>query len=168
MIDLLEPLYRAAIAILAIIVLTRINGLRSFSKMSSFDFALTVAVGSVLAGTIMTTDQNLMIGLIALLAIYLARGAIAILRQRFEKMQLLTDNQPLLLMDGPKMLHDNMRAARVSQADLLAKLREANVLELAQVRAVVMETTGDVSVLHASPQDDLRLDDVLEGVRRAV
>ena len=33
----------------AIIVITRISGLRTFAKMSSFDFASTIAIGSVLA-----------------------------------------------------------------------------------------------------------------------
>ena len=32
---------------IAIILFTRIAGKRSFSKMSSFDFAMTVAIGSI-------------------------------------------------------------------------------------------------------------------------
>jgi uncharacterized membrane protein YcaP (DUF421 family) len=61
------------------------------------------------------------------------------------------DNRPLLLMDGPEVLPDNLRRASMTEAVLRAKLREANVTRLAQVRAVVMESTGDVSVLHAPP-----------------
>ena len=37
----------------AILVYTRIAGLRSFAKMSSFDFAMTVAVGSMVASSIL-------------------------------------------------------------------------------------------------------------------
>jgi len=61
------------------------------------------------------------------------------------------DNQPLLLMDGPKVRSDNLRRANMTEADLRAKLREANVTQLEQVQAVVMESTGDVSVLHGPP-----------------
>lgn len=43
---MLEILFRAALAAGAIVLFTRLNGLRSFSKMSSFDFALTIALGS--------------------------------------------------------------------------------------------------------------------------
>ena len=36
-----EVLARTALAVIVIILLVRINGLRSFAKMSSFEFALT-------------------------------------------------------------------------------------------------------------------------------
>ena len=32
-----------------IILITRVSGLRTFAKMSSFDFASTIAIGSILA-----------------------------------------------------------------------------------------------------------------------
>ncbi|HBR55079.1 MAG TPA: DUF421 domain-containing protein, partial [Flavobacteriaceae bacterium] len=52
----MESLFAISITTLAIyiavIIFTRIFGKRSFSKMSSFDFAMTVAVGSLIATTI--------------------------------------------------------------------------------------------------------------------
>ncbi|WP_420433812.1 YetF domain-containing protein [Hyphobacterium sp.] len=52
----------------------------------------------------------------------------------------------------------------MTEADLYAKLREANVLEMSAVRAAVLEQTGDVSVLHG----DTSLDNaILDGVRSA-
>ena len=62
----------------------------------------------------------------------------------------IIDNNPLLLMDGPNILEENLRKARVTKGDLRSKLREANVLQLSQVKAVIFETTGDISVLHSS------------------
>ena len=53
----------------------------------------------------------------------------------------------------------------MTEADLRAKLREANVLAMDEIRAVVMESTGDVSVLHGPPGSLSRelLRDVEEG-----
>lgn len=51
-------------------------------------------------------------------------------------------------MRGSEILDDNLKEAEVTHDDLRAKLREANVTQLSQVKAVVMESTGDVSVLH--------------------
>ena len=73
------------------------------------------------------------------------------LRKRLPGVTALIDNRPLLLMDGTEVLCDNLRRANVTEADLRAKLREANVTRWSQVRAIVMELTGDVSVLHAPP-----------------
>ncbi|PRX52419.1 DUF421 domain-containing protein [Salegentibacter salegens] len=137
---------------MAIIIFTRIAGKRSFSKMSSFDFAMTVAVGSILATTILSASVSLIHGIVGLAAVYILQISAAILR-RFSWFQEAIDNSPLLLMDGKKILHENLKKARVTEGDLRSKLREANVLDLSQVRAVVFETTGDISVLHTSNKD---------------
>ena len=150
----------------AVILYTRLSGLRSFSKMSSFDFAMTVAVGSLIATTVLTPDPPLLQAAAALAALYLLQLGLAWLRVRFEAVGSTVDNQTVLLMQDGRIL-DAMRTAAVTRNDLIAKLREANVLRLEQVRAVVMET-GDISVLHADDGDQRPVDDeILEGVRGA-
>jgi len=153
---------------LAIIVYCRITGLRSFSKMSTSDFAMTVAVGSLFASTISSPQPSLLLGLFALALLFLGQWLLARVRQRFSKIQTLTDNQPLLLMRGEEILEDNLRAAGVAKTDLVAKLREANVLDFGQVRAVVFETTGDISVLHSGEASRELSPDLLEGVASEV
>ena len=104
----------------AVIALTRLSGVRSLAKMSSFDVAATVAVGSAVAST--------------------ALGSMA----------------------GPQLVEADLRHAGVSPGEVWAALRQAGVLRREDVRAVVLETTGDLSVLSG----DGRLDDeLLDGVR---
>lgn len=151
----------------AVLAYTRLAGLRSFAKMSSFDFAMTVAIGSMVASTVLTRSPSLPQALVALAMIYGLQFAVGTARQRWPRAQRLVDNEPLLLMDGPTMLRENMRKGRVTEDDLWAKLREANVLDVRQVRAVVMETTGDVSVLHGDPGGTALQPQLLTGVRGA-
>lgn len=151
---------------IAVIIFTRIAGKRSFSKMSSFDFAMTVAIGSIIASTILSKSVSLLQGVVGLAIVYILQISAALLR-RFDFIQNAIDNSPLLLMDGEKILDDNLRKARVTESDLRSKLREANVIQLSQVKAVVFETTGDISVLHASTDSDIEIDDwLLDGVNR--
>ena len=58
-------------------------------------------------------------------------------------------------MEEGKISHENLKKARVTESDLRGKLREANVIQLSEVRAVIFETTGDVSVLHSNPDKKL-------------
>jgi uncharacterized membrane protein YcaP (DUF421 family) len=138
---------------IAVILFTRIFGKRSFSKMSSFDFAMTVAIGSLIATTVLSKSVSLTDGIIGLFMIYLFQLTAALLR-KWEFFRKAIDNEPLLLMDGPKILEDNLRKARVTEGDLRSKLREANVLDLSQVRAVIFETTGDIAVLHSNDESE--------------
>jgi uncharacterized membrane protein YcaP (DUF421 family) len=171
--DLLEPLGASwsvlgtvlisTVAVyVAVIVLTRLSGVRSLAKMSSFDFAATVAVGSTVAATSLATT-TLSNGLLVLSLLYGLQYLVASLRRR-DLLRGLTDNAPILLVAGDRVIEDNLRHARVSREELYSKLRMAGVHRLDQVRAVVMETTGDMSVLRADePVDDA----LLAGIRGA-
>ena len=147
---------------ITVIILTRIFGKRSFSKMSSADFAMTIAIGSIIATTIMSSTISLVEGAIGLTSVYILQIGTAFLR-RFSWFQKSVDNSPLLLMKGTEILHSNLKKSHVTISDLRSKLREANVTDLSQVKAVVFEATGDISVLHK--KDDQETDEwVLEDV----
>jgi len=140
---------------IAVILLTRLSGKRSFSKMSSFDFAMTVAVGSIIATTILSSSVKMIEGIIGLAAVYVLQMGVAIAR-RNKTIQNMVDNSPLLLMDGDEIISSNLLKARVTESDLRSKLREANVTEMSQIKAVIFETTGDISILHK--EDDHAID----------
>ena len=162
--ELLPTLVSAVLIYAMVILYTRVFGLRSFSKMSSFDFAMTVAVGTMLASAIVNKSPSVVQSGVALLSLYLLQLIVAILRQKLGWFSSVVDNQPLLIMDGPTILHDNLKKAQLTESDLRAKLREANVINYSQVKAVVFETTGDVSVLHTGEQGELDTD-ILRGVQ---
>lgn len=145
----------AVVIYLAVIVFTRMAGKRSFSTISSFDFAMTVAVGSIIATTVLSAEVSLPEGVVGMGSLYLLQVVVASLRKK-TWLNRQIDNSPMLLMQGDQILRENLRKARLTEGDLRSKLREKNVLQLSQVRAVVFETTGDVSVLHSSnPNQDL-------------
>ena len=149
-----------------LVVWTRVMGLRSFSKMSGFDFAVTVAMGSLVAATVAAPTPSLVQGLVAISSLFLLQLAVARLRVTWSWIRSAVDNEPILLMDGAEMLERNMCRAGVTEADVMAKLREANVLNRDQIHAVVFESTGDVSVLHGRDRDEpFDRDMLLSGVR---
>ncbi|WOI56102.1 DUF421 domain-containing protein [Palleronia sp. LCG004] len=162
--DVVNILLRAVIVVAVIVALIRLNGLRSFSKMSGFDFAITIAVGSVLASAAMSSDwPGFWRSTGALVALFLVQGAISRVRAHFGPFQQVIDNSPLMLMRDGEILEENLSRGNISRDDLMGKLREANALRLKDVRAVILENTGDVSVLHGQGDVD---DALLDGVRR--
>ena len=157
---------QTTLTLAAVIVLTRLNGLRSFSKMSGFEFAITVAIGSVLASAATSPDQSVLIPLGGLVALYVLQGTLARLRRRWPAMRRGLDNRPLLVMEGATILDANLARAGMTRSDLFAKLREANAYRFDRVKAVVVEGTGDVSVLHGPADGEDVEPCLLDGVRR--
>jgi uncharacterized membrane protein YcaP (DUF421 family) len=137
------------ITMLWVVLLVRINGLRSFSKMTNFDFVMTVGIGSLLASSSQSqTWMAFVQGLLAMAMLFVVQYFAAKLRKHSDTAENIIQNQPRILVRDGIILEDALRETRVSRSDLLAKLREANVLHFTEVRAVILETTGDISVLH--------------------
>jgi uncharacterized membrane protein YcaP (DUF421 family) len=153
----------STLAVFWVIIVVRIIGLRAFSKMNSFDFVVTVATGSLLAGASQATGwPGFFQAVLAIASLLCVQFVVALMRNRSDTMETIIQNDPVLLMRNGVILEAALTTTRVAEADLIAKLREANVLDMSQVRAVVLETTGDISVLHG---DDLQ-DRVLSGGER--
>ena len=143
--------------------LIRLIGLRTLSKMTNFDFVVTVASGSLLAGAVQATQWGGFVqALLGVAALFFVQYVIARMRRASGTFEDAIQNGPIFLMYDGKIVREGLETSRVAQSDLLAKLREANVLEMDKVRAVVLETTGDISVLHG----DVLEDRIVDGIER--
>lgn len=147
-----------------LVIFTRISGLRSFSKMSALDFAITIAVGSVIASTLLSKSISIGEGVVALGSLFAIQTSLAFFRKRSDAIAKLIDNDPRLLMRNGEFIQSALTKTNVTEADIIAKLREANVMQFSQVLAVVLETTGDISVLHSSEPDAKLQPDLLRSV----
>lgn len=89
---------------IATIICKRVAGKRSYSKMSNFDFAMTVAIGSIIATIIVSKSVSLQDGVIGLIITYSLQLGMAYLH-RYQIIRNTVDNAPLLLMDGQDILY---------------------------------------------------------------
>ncbi len=151
------------VMLVIVVAIIRIIGLRSLSKMSSFDFAVTVAIGSIL-GSVVASSSSIADGALAVGSLLAAQWLIAQFRRRSNGARWV-DNAPILLVRDGEFIDDALDHARVTRSDVCAKLRQANVHRMSDVRAVVLETTGDVSVVHGDGPVDAELFDNVRGVR---
>lgn len=152
----------AALFMAWIVVLTRVVGLRSFSKMAAVDFVATIATGSLLATAATSSTWTAFLQAVtAVTALFIVQVAFAWMRQRLDRFKELVDNTPKVLMRDGVIDRDALRQTRVAHDDVIAKLREANALHRDDVRFVVLETTGDISVLHGDDEIDSELVDGL-------
>ena len=163
----LGPTFRGllltAVAVLWTVLLVRLVGLRAFSKMTASDFVATVATGSLIAqaGTRARWDEYFQ-ALAAIAGVFMIQWLLAKARQRSDRMEHVMTNEPVLLMDRGKFLEKAMVETRVTRTNLLEKLRLAGVTNISDVRALVLETTGDISVIQGDQVDEA----LLQGVRR--
>lgn len=152
---------------LAFIVLVRVLGPRSLTSMSSFDFAAVVALGAVIGRTVLLADPTLMIGIIALVTLFLMQGLLGMIRQN-KRVDRLINRPPMLLVADGVLLRENMRRVRIAEDEIRQAMRRAGVRGLEDVQCVVLERNGAVSVIErGKPMGAWIMADVARG-RRAV
>ncbi len=129
------------------IVLLRLAGKRTIATLTIFDFLSTVAMASVIAGTIIATSVALVEGLAAMTALVALQWAVAFAAARSDRFAGLITNTPRLLYANSRLLRENLLDERVSVGEVMAKIRAAGHPSTESVSAVVLETTGEISVI---------------------
>ncbi|WP_131668142.1 DUF421 domain-containing protein [Psychrobacter pygoscelis] len=132
---------------IGLLLYTRLMGLRSFAKLSSHDFAMTVGVGSILASTVLSKSPSLLQGLVAIAALFILQASISFLRRTVKPFKALVDNRAIILMANGDYFWDNLKEANLTKSDVQEVLRKNGLKSKSEVFAVIMETTGDMSVI---------------------
>jgi|GEM_PF-3046042 len=96
--------------------------------MRNFDFAITVALGSIIASTVLSKSISLWDDIVGLALLYFLQ-LLTTYFQRYSVVTAVTDNSPLFLMTGEIILHKNLKKTRVTEFDFRAKLCEVNMLD---------------------------------------
>src|SRR2546423_5777373 len=105
------------------IELLRVSGKRTLSKMNVFDFIFVVAVGSVLAATIIEKDVTLIEGLISLtilIGIQWVLAKIAVYSRTAEK---IINGEPALLLSKGKFIHRALKKERITEEEVRGAIR---------------------------------------------
>ena len=138
------------LAYLALVLLLRVSGKRTLSKMNAFDLVVTVALGSTLATVLLSTDVALVTGILAFAILIGLQYSITWLSVRSQKVQGFVKAEPTLLVHRGRLLRGTMKRERVTEDEILAALRGQGIVAVEDVEAVVLETDSSFSVVRSS------------------
>ena len=144
----------------AMVVLLRVSGKRTLSKMNAFDFIVTIALGSALSATILDEDIALAEGATAFAVLIGAQYAITWLSVRSGAVRQTVKARPRLVFHRGDFLHGEMRRERITESEIRAAIRSEGGASVAGVAAVILETDGTFTVLKEIDDADAILDSV--------
>lgn len=144
---LLRVLVVGALAYTALVLLLRVSGKRTLSKMNAFDLVVTVALGSTMATVLLSKDVALAEGMLAFALLIVLQFVVTWLSVRSPRFQGWIKAQPSLLIYRGELLPDVLRRERVTEAELRAAVRAQSIGSLEAVDAAVLETDGSITVL---------------------
>lgn len=131
----------------AVLIILRISGKRTLSKMNLFDFIVTVALGSILATVILNNNIPVVEGLAAFVMLILFQFVITYFSARSKAVSKLVKSSPRMLAYDGNLIHQNMLDERIDEDEIWEALRQKGFSSLDEVGAVVLETNGNMTVI---------------------
>ena len=136
-----------ALAYLIMVAIVRVSGKRTLSQLNAFDLIVSVSMGSVLATTITSTDLTLVDGIVGFAVLAGMQYLVAWMSSKKPSARtVITANPTVLVRDG-ELLHDEIADNRLVESEILQAIRANGTGDVAEVRAVVLETDGTLSVI---------------------
>jgi uncharacterized membrane protein YcaP (DUF421 family) len=150
-----------AASYVALVLILRWSGKRTLAKLNAFDLIVTVALGSTLATSLLSSDVALTEAVTAMVLLVGAQFLVAWASVHSDRFRQAVRSQPAMLVHDGRLLHEELRRNRVSEGEVRQAIRGAGKGGLDMVAAVVLETDGTLSVVtHSQLGSGNVLDDV--------
>ncbi len=152
-----------------LLLVMRLAGKRELGQVSPFDFVVAVLIGELAAIPLQGDRIPLLKGFVPIATIILAQVATAYLSLWNNAFRAWINGRPTILISGGAIEVPAMRRLRFNVNDLLSKLRQQGVYNLADVEFAILEDTGHLSVILKSQRRavtpaDLNLSTEYEGL----
>ena len=137
---------KAALMYVVALLGLRVAHRRTLTQWTAIDFAAAVAMGAIVGRTAIAGDQSFAVGAAALLTILVAHWIAAVGRFNpwFVK---LVDHRVRVLVDHGALRTDQLRLCGLTDSEVLAQLRQQGVASLSELRYVLYETKGELTVV---------------------
>jgi uncharacterized membrane protein YcaP (DUF421 family) len=136
----------------------RVAHRRTLAQWTAIDVAAAVAVGAIIGRTAIASGQSYLVGATALVTVLAAHALVTVGRANrwFAK---AVDHRVRVLVDHGRLRRGQLRLCGLTEADLVAQLREHGVARWADLRYVLYETKGELTVVRedgtAGPDPEL-------------
>ncbi|MFG0287407.1 MAG: DUF421 domain-containing protein [Rhodopirellula sp. JB044] len=136
---------------LLVIFVVRVSGKRLTSQMNNFDWIVNIAIGSLVGSGILLKDVSITDATVAIAILASLQWLTTYLVLRSSVLRSLIKPKPALLTHKGQFVIENMRRERISESEVLAKLREKGFTSLDEANWVVIETDGSLTVIPKRP-----------------
>ena len=142
-----EVVLTAPVIYLLVVAFVRVSGKRTTGQMNNFDWIVTVAMGSIVASSIVINTVEVVEGAGAVLMLIGLQWLLTKLTQKRSAIDTLVKAEPRILISRGRLHEDALAAERLSRDEVATALRQKGVLRLEEVEWLMLENTGRFSLI---------------------
>lgn len=152
---------KAALIYATALLALRAGERRTLAQWTAIDFATAVAMGAIIGRTALASQQSWLTGAVAVVTLVVVHRLVSALRFTNLGGKIVDHRVRVLVVDGALRIRELRRCA-VTENDLYAHLREHGYYDLADIRYVLYEAKGELTVVptdaHRAPLVSVGLD----------
>ncbi len=131
------------VALLAV----RVTGKRSIGQLAPFDLVVIIIMGSVAALPLEEESIHLIHGIIPIVVLATLQYILSVINMHWRGAEKVTQGMSTPIVVDGKIMHENLKRERVSEADMHIVLRQAGAERVEDLALAVLEPTGQVSIV---------------------
>ena len=144
---LLEIALRSVIMFLLIFLGLRVAGRRGVSQLSIFELLIIISLGSAAGDPMIYKEIGILNSLVAFAVVFFVYWLITKLIENSEKMEDILEGEPMYIIRDGKVSKEALKNKVLAGDEFFASLRFHSFSHMGQVKAAILETSGEVSIL---------------------
>jgi uncharacterized membrane protein YcaP (DUF421 family) len=137
---------KAALMYLTALVALRLGERRTLAQWTIIDFATAVATGAIIGRTALAGGQSYLTGAVAMVTLVAVHRLASLLRFN-PLLGKLADHRVRVLVEHGRLRPRELRRCGLTDNDLYTQLRGKGIFSLEEIRYVLYETKGSVTVV---------------------
>jgi len=128
-----------------VLIVIRFMGKREIGQLSVFDFAILLVIADILVSGL-SDDRPFLYYVYPIVALSLIQKLLALIMLKWIKLRdIMEGKQSIIVFDG-KLNIKEMKKQNYNIDDLVVQMRLKNIRSLSEVRFIILETNGEISI----------------------
>jgi uncharacterized membrane protein YcaP (DUF421 family) len=119
---------------------------RTLAQWNIIDFVTAVAIGAIVGRTAVAGPQSFVTGAAALLTLLIVHRLASLARYQ-PAIRKALDHRIRVLVDAGELRHGELRRCGLTEDDIYANLRQRGVFDLAELRFLIYEAKGGLTIV---------------------
>ena len=147
----MDTVIKSACMYLILLVLIRLAGRRTFSRMTAFDFILLLIIGGITQRALLGQDYSMTSALLVIVTLIVMDVGFSLLERDSPAFARIVNGSPMILLEHGRCLEARLRKARMTPDEVLVAARRSHGIErLEDIKFAILEANGDVSIIPAA------------------
>ncbi len=143
---LLEVVFRSTVMFLVVLGTLKLTGKRGVRQLSVFELVIIITLGSAAGDPMFYEDVGILTATVVFIVIISLYRLITWLCAKYKFISNFIEGEPVYLIEDGKFSIKNYGKESLAHDEFFTELRMRNVEHLGQVKAAIIETSGEVSV----------------------